>query len=175
MELLGLCLQGLQPLAREGFLSGHTCFNMGHSLCGLIICLVFFPCLFGFFLFHSYGNVTINDEWLQILIFTCHSRSLSSEGPLACHTFYPFIMVICEDPWHSHLMPSVWQWSCHYLFLRFWSVATGYQTILAEWTLLPTAPLPRPVETLWINNFKLVNNKISVIRVLQQKQLHFPL
>ena len=28
------------------------------------------------------------------------------------------MMVISDDPWHSHLLPSVWQWSCHYLFLR---------------------------------------------------------
>ena len=25
-------------------------------------------------------------------------------------------MVISEDPWPSHKMPRVWQWSCHYLF-----------------------------------------------------------
>ena len=31
---------------------------------------------------------------------------------------HPFIMVISEDPWHSHLLPSVLQWSCHYLFWR---------------------------------------------------------
>ena len=41
---------------------------------------------------------------------------------------YPFIMVISEDPWHSHLLPSVWQWSCHYLILRLRSVATGDRT-----------------------------------------------
>ena len=39
---------------------------------------------------------------------------------LACHTYFdtghPFIMFISEDPWHSHLLLSVWQWSCHYLF-----------------------------------------------------------
>ena len=35
---------------------------------------------------------------------------------LKCDTGHLFIMVISEDPWHSHLMPSVWQWSCHYLF-----------------------------------------------------------
>ena len=28
------------------------------------------------------------------------------------------MMVISEDQWHSHLLPSVWQWSCHFLFLR---------------------------------------------------------
>ena len=26
--------------------------------------------------------------------------------------------VISKDPWHSHLLPSVSQWSCYYLFLR---------------------------------------------------------
>ena len=39
-------------------------------------------------------------------------RPLSSEDSLACHicdTGHPFIMVVSEDPWHSHLMPSVWQ------------------------------------------------------------------
>ena len=54
---------------------------------------------------------------------------LSSEGSLTCHTHcdtgLPFIMAISEDPWHSHLLPSVWHGSCHYLFLRLRSVATG--------------------------------------------------
>ena len=62
-------------------------------------------------IFHSYGDVTIASEGLQIL--TCARRSwpLSSEGSLACHTYcdtwHPFIMVISEDPWHSHLLLSV--------------------------------------------------------------------
>ena len=29
---------------------------------------------------------------------------------------------------HSHLLPSVWQWSYHYLFLRLMFVATGDRT-----------------------------------------------
>ena len=56
------------------------------------------------------------------LTYTWHSWPLSSEGSLACHIYCdkggPFIMVISEDSWHSHLLPSVWQWSCHNLFLR---------------------------------------------------------
>ena len=28
-----------------------------------------------------------------------------------CDTWNPLIMVIFKDLWHSHLMPSVWQWS----------------------------------------------------------------
>ena len=57
-------------------------------------------------------------------IWPMHARHLwplSSEGSLTCHTCcdtgLPFIMVISEDPRHSHLLPSVWQCSCHYLFL----------------------------------------------------------
>ena len=42
-----------------------------------------------------------------------------------CDTEHPFIMVISEESLHSHLLPSVWQWSCHYLFLRLKSVAAG--------------------------------------------------
>ena len=37
-------------------------------------------------------------------------------------------MIISKHPRHSHLFPSVWQWNCQYLFLRFRSVATGDRT-----------------------------------------------
>ena len=67
-------------------------------------------------IFHSFGDVTITGEGLQYLTYARHSWPLSSEGSLACHTYcdtwHPFIMIISEDPLHSHLMPSVWQWSC---------------------------------------------------------------
>ena len=71
-------------------------------------------------------------EKLQILTYDRHSCPLSSEGSLACQTYcetgHPFIMVISEDPWHSHLMQSVKRWNCHYLFLRLRSVAAGIRT-----------------------------------------------
>ena len=51
------------------------------------------------------------------------------------------IMVISEDPWHSHLMPSVWQWSYHYFFLRLRSVPNGILT--------PNLPLAGRTLTLW--------------------------
>ena len=79
-------------------------------------------------MFHSYGDVTIADEGLQVLTLTYARLSwpLSSEDSLACHTYcytgHPFIMVIFEDPWHSQLLPSV------YLFLRLRSVTTGART-----------------------------------------------
>ena len=53
-------------------------------------------------IFHSYGDVTITGEGLQILTYARHSWPLSSEGSLACHTYcdtdHPFIMVISKDP-----------------------------------------------------------------------------
>ena len=71
-------------------------------------------------IFHSFWEFNIAGERLHILTYARHLLPLSSEGSLARHTYcdtgYPFIMVISEDPWHSHLMPSVWQRSCHYLF-----------------------------------------------------------
>ena len=54
-------------------------------------------------IFHSYGDITIASEGLQILTYARHSWPLSSEGSLACHTYcdtghiIPFIMVISED------------------------------------------------------------------------------
>ena len=90
----------------------------------LYICL--FVCLFvccflsSSRIFHSYTDVTITGEGLQIFSFARHSWPLSSEGSIACLTYcdtgHSFLMVISEDPWHSHLLPSVWQWGCHYLF-----------------------------------------------------------
>ena len=61
----------------------------------LFVCLGFIVPLENF---HSYGDVIISGEGLQILT----SRPLSSECSLACQTYYdtghPFIMVISEDP-----------------------------------------------------------------------------
>ena len=63
-------------------------------------------------IFHSYGDITITSEGLQIW------PMLGNYGHLAvcllacqtyCDTGHPIIMVISEDPWHSHLLPSVWR------------------------------------------------------------------
>ena len=47
-------------------------------------------------IFHSYGDVTIADERLQISTYARHSWPLSSEGSLTCHT--------CCDTGHSFEM-----------------------------------------------------------------------
>ena len=38
-------------------------------------------------IFHSNGDVIITGEGLEILTYARHSRPLSSEGSLTCHTF----------------------------------------------------------------------------------------
>ena len=99
---------------------------------------VFFVCLFVWSLSsHSrIVHVTFAGEGLQILTYARHSRPLCSKCSSTCHTYcdtgLPFIMVISENPWHSHLLPKVWQWSCHYLSLRFRSVATGDRTPISH-------------------------------------------
>ena len=95
----------------------------------LFVCL--FVCLSHSRIFHSYGKVTIDGEGLQILT-ALYSWTFSSEGSLTCHYYrdkgHPFIMVIPEDPWNINILPSVWQWSCHYLFLRHRFVAVCIRT-----------------------------------------------
>ena len=66
-------------------------------------------------LFTHFGDITIT---AANLTFTRSSWPLSSEGSITCHTYCDTgqLFIISEDPWHSHLLPSVCQWSCHYLF-----------------------------------------------------------
>ena len=72
--------------------------NSVNILC-LLVSLGFFVPLENF---HTYGDVDIAGEVLQILTYARHSWPLNSEGSLACHTYcdteHPFIMVIFEDP-----------------------------------------------------------------------------
>ena len=107
----------------------------------------FFVCDFSshWRIFCSFGDFTIEGKGLQILTYARHSLAFCSEGSLACHTYcdtgHPFIMVISEHPWHSHLFLIVWQWSCNCLFLRLRSVVSEIRTPnLARRTLQPTAP-----------------------------------
>ena len=69
--------------------------------------------------FFTHGDVTMTGEGFQVLTYARHLFALSSEGSSACHTYcetgHPFIMVISENPWHLHLLPSVLQWNCTYL------------------------------------------------------------
>ena len=131
----------------DNFLTYQTLGTL-RSWMDVFVCLVYLRFHIPLENFHSYGDVTIIDEGLQILTCTWHSWPLSSKGSLVCLIYcdmgHPFIMVISEDPWHSCLLPSVWQWSCHYLFLQLRSVVAGIRTPNlphARQTLWSTAPL----------------------------------
>ena len=99
-----------------------SCQNL---ICNFCNCQCFFVNL-GFSshsrIFHTYGDVTITSEGLQIWTYAQYSWPLSSESSLIwqtyCDTGHPFMMFIPEDPQQSHLLPRVSQWSCHYLFLQ---------------------------------------------------------
>ena len=88
---------GLQVLRTNSNLDPHEMENV-------FVCL--FVWFFGVFLshsriFHSFGDVIIDGEGLQILTYARHFWPLSSEGSLVCHTCdtgHPFIMVISKDP-----------------------------------------------------------------------------
>ena len=55
-----------------------------------------------------------------------------------------------EDLLHSHLLPRVWQWSCHCLFLQLRSVATGHRTLISRMRgERSTSTPPRRFLTLW--------------------------
>ena len=73
-----------------------------------------------------------DSNFLLVLSSSAAKWPLSRECSLACHTYRDtgnsFIMVISEDPWYSHLLPILKQWSCHYLFLWRRSVAAGIRT-----------------------------------------------
>ena len=47
------------------------------------------------------------DHWAVRILLACHTH---------CDTGHPFIMVISEDPWHSHVMSS----ACPVLTIQVW-------------------------------------------------------
>ena len=112
----------------------------------------FFVCL-GFFapqsrIFNSYRDVPLPVKGYNFLFtYTRHSWPLSSEGSFTYHTYcdtgQPFIMVISEDPWHSHLLPSVWKRSCHCMCKRLMSVPTSQPGIEPRFPACETNALPQ--------------------------------
>ena len=116
---------------------------------------VYFSFVWNFSNFHLFETSTIPVKgcrfWTVLGIL-----AINREGSLACHTNcdmgHPFIIIVSEDPWHQHLLPSVYKWRCNYLFKQLRSVVAGIRTHnlpLAGQTLLPTAPPLRP-QWLWM-------------------------
>ena len=71
-------------------------------------------------IFNSYGDFNIANGELHCFTQTCHSRPLRSGGSLTCYAYCntcrPFILGNFEESSHSPMLPSDWQWSCHYHF-----------------------------------------------------------
>ena len=114
-------LQNIKVFSNANSYKFIYCFRDWKSLNQIdLTCVVVF--LIG--VFRPTGDVAIAGEGLQILTCTRHSWPLSSEGSSVCHTYCD----ISEIPRHSHLLPSVWQWRSHYLFLWLKSVAAEIRT-----------------------------------------------
>ena len=103
-------------------------------------------------IFHSYGDVTITGEGLQILTYARHSWPFGIEQ----WGFFsvPHLLWHWASVYNGHLRGPVTlvpiaehlEWSCHYLFLRLRSVAAGIWTtnlLLVGPMLIPTALSPR--------------------------------
>ena len=66
--------------------------------------------------------------WLIRSFFVCDSY---------CDTDRPFIMVISDDPWHSLLLPSVWQWSLSFyvFYCWWWNWISNQQFLFHSWII----------------------------------------
>ena len=71
----------------------------------------------------------------------CQQKFFRKATVLQLRPSYPFIMVISKDPWHSHLLPRVWQWSCRCLFLRLSSVALTWWRRRCQWRTAKFRPI----------------------------------
>ena len=120
-----------------------------------MFCLVFFLCHLR--IFHSYGDVKLADEGLQILTYARHSRPLNSESSFACHTFcdtrHLFIMVISVNPYtHSYCRAFEGELSLPAAVFTT-KVCRGWDANTQPSACLPTAPPPRSIIRCYNNAF----------------------
>ena len=81
---------------------------------------------------NSYGAVTITGEGLNLFYLCSAHMAIEQWGSFSV----PHILWHGASVYNGHLrrpvtltlMPSIWQWSCHYLFLRIRFVAAGIRT-----------------------------------------------
>ena len=72
-----------------------------------------FVCLFDFYVpLENFSLIWRRHKFSPILGTHGHSEGGNSACHTDCDTGQPFVMVISENPWHSHLLLSLWQWSC---------------------------------------------------------------
>ena len=80
--------------------------------CVNVICL--FVCLRFYVTLENFSNIRRRHHygWRTSNFHLCHLAGTVLYS--YCDTWHPFLMVISEDPSHSHLLPSVCQWSCDF-------------------------------------------------------------
>ena len=80
-------------------------------------------------------------------------------GSLTCHTHWdtglPFKIMVIQDPWHSHLMPSVWQWDV---------------TICRDWGSNPDLRHARWTLYLYTTTVVIYSNVLSIFKILLMTQ-----
>ena len=135
-----------------------------------------FVCLCGVYRptrrFFTNGNVTITGEGLQIFTYARHSCvSLLWHGPTLHngHLWWPVT---------QHLLPSVWQWSSHYLFLRP-SVATGDRTPIRGGCLCicktKSSAHFQPIlhQSVYNNDEKSLKELMSLLKIYARSDMNF--
>lgn len=76
------------------------------------------------------------------------------------------IMVMSEDPWHSHMLPCVWQWSCHCPFNDWGLSRPGFEP---SYPACDAKALPLRHRNLLINP----SNEFHINQIKPYVQLHF--
>ena len=105
---------------------------------------------------YGFKSVALDREWTpplcDVLPFDINNENDFSLIVPICQCATPTVTRGIRLKWssprtrHTLTLPSVWLWSCHYLFFRLRSVAAGIRTPNlphARRTLFPTAPLRR--------------------------------
>ena len=121
---------------------------------------------------HSYGDLSITDEgckfWPMLTLMAIEQWGLEQWGFFSVHAYcdtgHPLKMVISEELWHLHLLLTVWQWSCHYLFLRLFTVCRAWDS-----NTKPSAygaNVLTDCATVAVSNLKWLTNEIKLIGLL---------
>ena len=90
------------------------------------------------------------------------------------HLLHPFILVISEDPWHSHLLPSALQLRCHYLFS--WHSQPGFSHAKRTRFNKASAAVQTSIHVPQTKNLPLWNSNVKLfvkLQVIYDKQQTF--
>ena len=81
----------------------------------LFVCMFVWSCKSNSRIFHSYGDFVITDDQFTNFDLLSILMVIEQWGLFNVHVTSA-TMVISVATRHSNLLPSVWQWICHYFF-----------------------------------------------------------